>query len=100
MDSISIELAEEREGDMSSLVVGFFVGMRKRAASAQGKTTPGLKVSSDKPSKWSGLDEEAQKSSIVIIMDSPERASDALPALEGPPRMLPRRLVNRWRMGL
>ena len=39
---------EEREDDMSSLGVRFDARMRKRAASAQGETTPGSKVSGEK----------------------------------------------------
>ena len=68
---------------MSSLAIGFVAPMCKRAASAQGETTPGSEVSGGKHPKRFGPDEEAQKSSPVIIVDSPERASDALPALEG-----------------
>ena len=100
VDPISSELDKEMEGDMSSLAVGFFVRIRKQATNEQGKTTPSLELSGDKPPKCSGLDEEAQKSLTVIIVDSPEQAFDALKALEGPPKMLPRRLVHRWRMGL
>ena len=33
--------------------------------------------------KWCGLDEEAQESQAIITLDSPERASDAILALEG-----------------
>ena len=49
---------KEREAEMSRLVVGFTMRMRKRAANAQGKTTPGLKVSDGKHFKPSRLDEE------------------------------------------
>ena len=42
VDPISSEPAEEREGDMSCLVVGFYARMRKWAGSAQGETTPGF----------------------------------------------------------
>ena len=57
--------------------------MRKLSTSTQGKTTPGFEVQGGKHLKWSSPDEEAQKSPILIIADSPERASNALPALEG-----------------
>ena len=57
--------------------------MCKRAASAKGETTPDSEVLGEKRPKWSGPDEEAQKSLVVITMDSPKRASDALSALEG-----------------
>ena len=67
---------------MSSLAVRFATRMRKQAASAQGKTTPGSEVPGCKRPKWSGLDEEVQKSSTVVTLDSPERASDAFPTLE------------------
>ena len=83
VDSIASDSAEEREDDMSSLTVGFVEQMHKQAASAQGETTPGSKVFGEKRSRWSGLDEEAQKSLTVITMHSPEQASDALPTLEG-----------------
>ena len=83
VDPISSELVEERKGDMSSLATRFVVRMRKQAASAQGKTTSDLEVSGGKGPKLYGLDEEAQKSLAVIIVDSPKRASDSLPALEG-----------------
>ena len=75
--------AEEREDDMSSLATGFVGQMRKRVASAQGETTLGSKVSDGKRPKRSGPDEEAQKSLAVIIVDSIERAPNALPALDG-----------------
>ena len=57
--------------------------MRKRVASAQGETTLGFEVSGGKWPKHSSPDEEAQKSSLVITVDSPEQASNTLPALEG-----------------
>ena len=75
--------SEPAEVDMSSLVTGFAAPMRKRVASAQGETTPDSDVPGGKRPKWSGPDEEAQKSPTVITVDSSERAYDALPALEG-----------------
>ena len=83
MDPNASDPVEEREEDMSSLVVGFVIRMRKRATSAQGETTPGFEVSGEKRPKWSGLDEEVQKSSTVVTVDSPEQASGALLALKG-----------------
>ena len=83
VDSIASDPAEERENDMFSLAAGFTVWMSKQAVSAQGETTPGSKVSGKKRSRQSGPDEVAQKSPTVIIVDSPERAPNALPALEG-----------------
>ena len=59
MDPISCELAEKREDDMSSLAVGFFGQMLKRAASTQGEITLGFEVPGDKHPKRSGPDEEA-----------------------------------------
>ena len=85
LDSIASDLAKERENDMSSLVAGFATWMRKQAMSAQGETTPSSKVYGKKRSRQSGPDEVAQKSPTVIIVDSPKRAPNALPALEGPP---------------
>ena len=46
------------EGEMSSLVVGFAAQMLKRVAGSEGETVP---RSDGKRSKWSSLDEEAQK---------------------------------------
>ena len=57
---------------MSSLDVGFPARMRKRAMSAQGETTPGSKVSGGKRPKQFSLDEKAQRSPVIIAMDSPE----------------------------
>ena len=56
---------------MSSLAAEFTARMRKRAACAEGETTLGSKVSGEKCPKQSGLNEEAQKSSKVITVDSP-----------------------------
>ena len=83
---------------MSSLVVGFAARMLKRAVSFQGETTPNSEVSGGKRPKRSSPDEEAEKSLTVITIDSPERASDVLPALEGVAHDVSR-LVHRWRMG-
>ena len=83
LDSTASDQIEERKEDMSSLVVKFPARMHKREASAQGETTPDSEVSGEKRPKRPGPDEEAQKNLIVIIVDSPERASSALPALEG-----------------
>ena len=44
---------------------------------------PGFEVSGGKRLKRSDPDEEAQKSLEVITVDSPKRASDAYPTLEG-----------------
>ena len=68
---------------MSSLAARFATRICKRAVSAQGKTTPCSEVPGGKRSKRSGLDEEVQKSPTVVSLDSPQQASDALPALEG-----------------
>ena len=43
----------------------------------------GSEVLGGKRPKWSGLNEEVQKSLVVITSDSPKRAFDALLALEG-----------------
>ena len=72
VDPISSEPAQERDDDMSSLANGFSTTIRKRVASAQGETTPDFEVSSGKRPKRPGIDEEDQKSPLVITMDSPE----------------------------
>ena len=55
---------------MSSLAADFTAWMGKRAASAQGETTLGCEVPGDKRPKWFGPNDEAQKSPIVITVDS------------------------------
>ena len=49
----------KRETEMSGLVVGFAMQMRKRAANAQGENE-----------KCSRLDEEVQADPVVITLDS------------------------------
>ena len=72
MDSIASDSTEEMEDDMSSLANGFATEMWKRDTSGQGETTPGSEVFDEKHSRWSGLDEEAQKISVIITVDSLE----------------------------
>ena len=50
---------------------------------SQGSPTPSSEGPSDKCLRLSGPKEEAQKSSAVIIVDSPERAPNGMLALEG-----------------
>ena len=57
--------------------------MRKRAVSSQRETTSGSERPGGKSPKRSGPDEEAQKSPAMITVNSPEKAPDALPTLEG-----------------
>ena len=83
VDPNTSDLAEEREDNMSSLGVGFSAQIRKRAASAQEETTPSFEVYGGKHPKRSGPNKEAQESRAVITLDSPERASDVVPTLEG-----------------
>ena len=83
VDPVSSEPIEEREDDMSSLAAGFTAQIHKRAASAHREITSGSKGPGGKCLKWYSLYEKAQKSPTVITMDSPERAIDALLALEG-----------------
>ena len=83
VDPKASDSAKEWEDDMSSLTVGFVTRMHKRAASAQRETTPGSEVSSEKRLKRSSPDEEAQRSPVVIVVNSLEQASNALLALEG-----------------
>ena len=54
-------------------------------------TAPVAEVLGGKRQKLNDPDEEAHKSSTVINMDSPDRASDAQPALEGAPQDAPRK---------
>ena len=83
VNPIFSEPTKEREGDMSNLAARFSARMRKRAVSTQGETTLSFEASSGKHLKRYGLDEEAQKSPTVIIVNSLERASDSLLAWEG-----------------
>ena len=83
VDLILSEPAEEREEDMSCLTAGFVVRIRKRVASAQIENAFGFGGLSGKRPKWSGPNQKAQKSPVVITLDSPERTLDALMALEG-----------------
>ena len=57
---------------MSSLVAGFTAWMGKGAASAQGETTLSFKVFGGKSPKRFSPDEDAQKSPVVIVVDSSE----------------------------
>ena len=78
--------AEKEEAEMSGLVSGFAARMSKRAASAQGEIAPSFEALGRKHPKLSGPDEEAQKSSTIINVDSLDRAFDAQPTLEGSPQ--------------
>ena len=51
---------EEREAEMSGLVVGFAIRMRKRVVKAQKGTTPDLKVPGNKRPRLSRSKEEVQ----------------------------------------
>ena len=59
VDPKASDLDEEREDNMSSLVVGFPVRMLKRAMSAQGETTLGSKVFGRKRPKQFSPDKKA-----------------------------------------
>ena len=75
---------------MSSLVAGFVAQMGKQAASSWGETTPTFEIPSGKRPKRSSPDGEAHDSSVVIIVNSPERASGPLLAFEGTTQEGPR----------
>ena len=83
VDPNTSDSAKERENDMSSLIARFSAQMRKWAVSAQRETTLGSEVFGEKCPKSSSPNEEAQRSSALIAIDSLELAFDALPALEG-----------------
>ena len=57
--------------------------MSKRAASAQGETTPNFEILGSKHPKRSSLNDEVRRSPTLVALDSSEQTSDALPALEG-----------------
>ena len=67
-DSNANSPTEEREDDMSSLAAEFIARMRKHAA--QGETASDFEVYGAKRPKRSGPEEEAQKSLMVITVDS------------------------------
>ena len=74
---------EEKEVEMSGLVAGFAMRMRKRAANTQEGTTLGLEVPGGKRFKPSRFDEEVQADPTVITVDSPERVLEAPSAVRG-----------------
>ena len=83
MDWMGVIASEPIEGEeMPSLATRFATLMRKRAAGPKGETTPSF---DGKRMKWSSLDEEARKDWAVISVDSPDRASNDQPVLEGTP---------------
>ena len=57
--------------------------MLKWAAEVQGETYPCSEGPGNKRLRRSSPEEEAQKSSTVIVVDSPEQAPDSMLALEG-----------------
>ena len=67
---------------MSSLAAEFASQMRKQVVDAHGESTPSSEGPSDKCSRLSSLEEEAQKSPTVIVVDSPEQVPDDMLALE------------------
>ena len=69
---------------MSSLAIEFATRMLKRVVGSEGETTP---KSDGKWSKWSSLNEEAQKDWTIISVDSLDRASNDPPVLEGAPNV-------------
>ena len=58
---------------MSSLAAEFAARMRKQVVDAHGESTPSSEGLSDKCSRLSSPEEEAQKSPTVIVVDSPEQ---------------------------
>ena len=58
VDPIASDPAEEMEDNMSSLAAGFAARMCKKAANAQGDTTPSSEVFGGKFSRLSGPNEE------------------------------------------
>ena len=70
---------------MSGLVFSFSTRMSKIATSAQRETAPDADASDKNGPKVTNPNEEAHKSPTVIIVDSPDPASDAQPDLKGAP---------------
>ena len=69
-----------KEEKMSTLTVGFAVRMRKRDAEFEDEPSP---IPDGKRPKLSSPGEEAEKA--IILMDSPDRAANDQPVLEGAP---------------
>ena len=67
---------------MFRLVDGFAAQMCKRAVGSEGESTP---ISDGKRPKQSSPDEEAQKDCTIILVDSPNQASNNQSVLEGTP---------------
>ena len=63
------ESTEEREAEMSGLVAGFAMRMRKCAANAQEETTPDLEVLGGKRFRLFGFNKEVQADPDVITVD-------------------------------
>ena len=74
---------EERETEMSGLVAGFAIRMRKRAANAQEGTTPSLKVPGDKHPRASISEDKVQDNPVVIAVDSLVQVLEASSAIGG-----------------
>ena len=75
---LSNESTEEKE--MTMLATRFAALMRKRVASLDDEFTP---IPDRKCPKWSSPNKEAEKDWAIIPMDSPDRASNDQPVLEG-----------------
>ena len=86
------------KGDMSNLVVGFVVRMRKRVVSAQGEANPRSEVLGGKRWKKSGSGGEVQKSQAIVTLDSPKRASKAIWLCRVFLKKLSRKPTRRWKI--
>ena len=64
------------------LTAGFAARMRKRVMDSEDESTP---IFDRKSPKRSSPDEEAQKDWVIIPADSPDRATNDQPVLEGTP---------------
>ena len=77
---LSSEYAEEEE--MSMLTAGFAVRMQKWVAESEDESTP---ISDGKSLRRFSPIEEAQKDWAIILVNSPDRATNDQPVLEGTP---------------
>ena len=83
MNSVVSQSTEEREAEMSGLIIEFAIPMPKRATNAQEGTTPSLEDPGYKRSKPSRSDEEVQAAPTVIAVDSSKRFLEATSVVRG-----------------
>ena len=83
MDWISILSSESvEEEEMSMLAAEFAARILKRVADLEDEPTP---ILDGKRPKWSSPNEEVEKDWAIVLVDSPDRATNDQPILKGTP---------------